>query len=197
MSAKNLSIKFTLALLFLAGVSVGCTRAQTIDLSTKEAVIEQLEKQSKVKFSKDLVCIERLKESAKIIVIGFFRYDYGCHLEGAFVNSVYIEEGAELTQKALNGLGWKKANQVQREKLALTWIEKGLLAFSTVLYTKDKDFKDGEFQPPIVASKDDGEITVTLWTSVMRRKIEFHHLKLTFTKDGTLLENKLVKRTRI
>ena len=185
---KNL-FTISLAFVFLPCILAGCTQAQKVDLSTKEAVLEQLGKQQNADLSKAKICIERLKESEEIIVIGFFRYDYGCHFEGAFVNSVYIEDGADLSQKALTALGWKKANQTQRETLAKLWVEKGLLAFSTVLYTKDKDFNNGDdFQPPNVVSKENGEVVVTLWTSVMRRKKEFHEHEFRFAKDGNLLE---------
>lgn len=185
----NYLINFSLALIFLTGISACCTNAQTVDLSTKEAVLEELGKQKKADLSKAKICVERLKESAKIIVIGFFRYDAGCHFDGAFVNSVYIEDGAKLSQKALDALGWEKANQTQRETLAKHWVEKGLLAFSTVLYTKDKNFIGDDFQPPNVVSKENGEIVVTLWTSVMRRKKEFHRREFRFTKDGNLSGN--------
>ena len=185
----NYLIKFSLALIFLTGISACRTNAQTVDLSTKEAVLEELGKQKKSDLSKAKICVERLEESAKVIIIGFFRNDYGCHLDGAFVNSVYIEDGADLSQKALDALGWEKANQERREQLAVAWVEKGLLAFSTVLYTKDKDFGNGEFQPPNVVSKDNGEVVVTLWTRTMRRKKEFHQLEYRFAKDGSLSGN--------
>jgi len=167
------------------------TKGQKVDLSTKEAVIEQLEKQKKADLSNAKICVERLKESSKIIIIGSFRYDYGCHFEGAFVNSIYFEKSADLSPKALGALGWKNANRKQREELAKLWVEKGLLAFSTVLYTQeqDKDFRNIEFQPPQVVTKDNGETVVTLWTSVMRREKTFHRLEFKFAKDGNRLED--------
>lgn len=180
-------IKLLFAFVFLPCISAVCTKAQKVDLSTKEAVIKELGKQKKADLSKAKICIERLEESAKIIVIGFFRYDAGCHFDGAFVNSVYIEDGADLSQKTLDALGWKKANQTQRETLAKLWVEKGLLAFSTVLYTKDKNFNEGEFQPPNVVSKESGETVVTLWISFVRRKKEFRLVEIRFAKDGNRL----------
>ncbi|MCY7345923.1 MAG: hypothetical protein LH614_06840 [Pyrinomonadaceae bacterium] len=186
----NYLIKLSFAFVFLSGVLVGCANAQTVDLSTKEAVLEQLGKLKNKEFNRDKVCIERLKESANIIVVGFFAYDRGCRFDGVFVNSVYFEkDNADLSKNALNALGWKKANQKEREKLAMIWVEKGLLAFSTVLYTKDKDFKDGEFYPPQIVTKENGETIITLWTSVMKRKKEYHNLEFRFTKDGNLLES--------
>ena len=184
-------IKFSLTIVFLPCILVGCANAQKGNLSTDQAVIEQLGKLKNKEFSRDKVCIERLKESANVIVIGFFAFDRGCRLDGAFVNSVYFEEeGTNLSKNALNALGWKKANQKEREKLTMIWVEKGLLAFSTALYTKDKDFKVGEFYPPQVVTEENGETIVRLWVSVMRRKKEYHNLEYRFTKDGNLSADK-------
>ena len=72
---KNLRkrlLKLSLAFVFLPCILAGSTQAQKVDLSTEEAVIEQLGKQKKAEFNKDKICIERLEESTKIIVIGFF-----------------------------------------------------------------------------------------------------------------------------
>ena len=100
------------------------TRKRLI-FSTDQAVIEQLGKLKNKEFSKDKVCIERLKESANVIVVGFFAYDRGCRFDGVFVNSVYFEEDdADLSKNALNALGWKKANQKERKNLAMIWVEK-------------------------------------------------------------------------
>ena len=84
----------------------------------------------------------------------------------------------------------KKADQKEREKLAMIWVEKGLLAFSTVLYAKDEKFSGNEFQPPQVVSNENGEIIVTLWVSVMKRKKEYHNLEFKFTKDGNISDGK-------
>ena len=184
-------IKFSLTIVFLPCILVGCANAQKVNLSTDQAVIEQLGKLKNKEFSKDKVCIERLKESANVIVVGFFAYDRGCRFDGVFVNSVYFEEDdADLSKNALNALGWKKANQKERKNLAMIWVEKGLLAFSTVLYTKDEKFSGSEFQPPQVVSNANGEIVITLWTSVMKRKKEYHTLEFKFTKDGNISDGK-------
>ena len=119
-------IKFSLLFVFLSGVLVGCANAQTIVSPTDEAVLEQFGKLKDKKFGKDDVCIKRLKESAKIIVIGLFANDLGCRLDGMFVDSDYFET----SKHALAALGWEKANRQQREKLATLWVEKVLFAFS-------------------------------------------------------------------
>jgi len=200
-------LAFSAILALVAGIGAmlvpaGCSRAQAIDLSTDEAVFKQVKKQKNKKFSQDDVCIERLKESARVIVVGFFAYDRGCRFDGVFIDSRYFETGdANLSNNALTALGWKKGKRVQREVLAKLWVEKGLLAFFTVLHTKDKDFvlpqetykggtqsKPREFYPPQVITKENGETVVTLWTSVMRRKKEFHEHEFRFSSAGILLK---------
>lgn len=200
-SIKNL-VKISFAIIFLQCFSAGCANAQiipnqdrpkveassNIDLSTDEAVREELAKISGgIKL--DNLCIERLKESAKIIVIGNHANDRDCEIDGAFVNSRYFEKtNAAFSKMALDALGWEAANRERREQLAKLWAEKGLSAFFTVLYTKDKDFGSGDFQPPTVVSSENGETVATLWVSFMTRKKEFKHLEYRFAKDGNLLE---------
>jgi len=70
-----------------------------------------------------------------------------------------------------------------------------------VLYAKDEDFvvpqvtykggrqpKPREFHPPQVITKENGETIISLWTSVMRRKKEFHEHEFRFSGAGKLLE---------
>jgi hypothetical protein len=199
-------VSLSLAFVFLYCILAGCANAQstkTVNLSTRKAVLEWLGKQKKEKFSKEKVCIGRLKESKQVIVIGFSRNDDDCRFDGAFVYSVYIEDSADLSQIALNALGWKRANQKRREELAKLWVEKGLLAFSTVLYLKGDDFVPGrgityrggrkpnfpEFHPPQAVSTEGRDVVVTLWTSFMSREKMVRHHKFRFTKDGSLLED--------
>ena len=200
-SIKTL-FKFSLAFIFFQGVFADYAHAQrTINLSTDEAVLERLGRLKNETFSKDKICIQRQNEFAEIIIIGFIRSDYGCLLEGVFVNGSYYLDGEDLSKNAFHRLGWKSMNRIRREKLAKFWVEKVLLAFYDVLYTKDKDFprenratyrggippKIREFHPPRVTTKKDGETVVTLWTSVMRRKKEFQQHEFRFAKDGNLM----------
>ncbi len=196
-------ISLSLALVYSACILAGGLNAQTgktVNLSSRKSVLEWLGKQKQGKFNPDDVCIGRLKESKQVIVIGFSRNDSGCRLNGAFVYSVYIENSADLSPIALDALGWKRANQKERERLAKLWVEKGLLAFSTVLYVKGDDFVPGrgityrggrkpdfpEFHPPQVRSTENGEVVVALWTSVMNKEKRVHHHEYRFTKDGHL-----------
>ncbi len=199
-------VRLSPAFVLLYCILAGCANAQsakTVNLSTRKAVLEWLGNQKKEGFSNDKVCIGRLKESKQVIVIGFSRNDDDCRFDGAFVYSVYIEDSADLSQIALNALGWKRANQKRREELAKLWVEKGLLAFSTVLYVKGDDFVPGrgityrggrkpnfpEFHPPQVVSTNGGQVVVTLWSSFMSRQKMVRHHTYQFTKDGNLLED--------
>lgn len=199
-------VTLSLTFAFLHCILAGCANAQrqrTLNLSTDKAVLERLGVLKEKEFSKDKVCIGRLKESKQVIVIGFFRNDDSCRLDGAFVYSVYIEDSPDFSPLALNALGWKKANQKGREALAKLWVAKGLLAFSAVLYVEGDDFVPGRgrtyrggrkpnfppFHPPQVVSRRNGEVVVTLWTSSLRREKRVGHHKYTFTKDGSLRED--------
>lgn len=179
----------------------------SLDLSTDKAVIAELQKMKDaqnaslvgedeklnakrraVRLEAKNVCIKRFKESAKVIVISAFRYDYGCHFEGAFVDSRFYEKTKiELHQNALDAFGWKKFNQTEREKLAGFWVEKGLLVFFTVLKTKPKELENSDFHPPRVSTTEKAEIKVTLWIQLpsrMRREKGFQHLEYTFDENG-------------
>ncbi len=185
-------IKISLAFVFLPCILAGCSSGQITDLSTDEAVRKELAKNSELKSKLDRLCIERLKGTEAIIVIGTHANDSDCHLEGAFIGSAYLEDSAELSQNVLNALGWQKANPKRREELAKFWVEKGLLAFSTVLFTKDKSFPGDDFQAPLTVSGENGEIVITLWTSVMKRTMDFEHLQYRFAADGKLLGNRML-----
>jgi len=136
------------------------------------------------------VCIKRLKESAKVIVIGFFRTDVGCHFSGAFVGSRYFEKTdlIDLSKAALEAFGWQKANQTEREKLAAAWVEKGLLAFYSVLYAKPSELENVGFHPPQFVSEKNGAVKINLFIQLpsrMTREKGFQHLEYRFAADGT------------
>ncbi|MGI9055981.1 MAG: hypothetical protein ACR2F2_09295 [Pyrinomonadaceae bacterium] len=201
-----------------------------VNLSTDKAVLAELQKKADelrkaigttgdekfdaaMKNAKPLdaksVCIKRVKESEKIIVIGLKESgDDSCSFHGAFVDSrFYYSDEKTLSKNVLDALGWQKAERTQREKLAKLWVEKGLLAFYTVLYTKDVDFlkdfqsksevtykggqppKQPEFHPPQVVSNESGETIVNLWTSVMKTKKEFERHEFRFAADANLLND--------
>lgn len=182
---KNL-IKISLAFIFLPCLLAGCANAQTVDLSTKEAILEQLGKLKNQDLpNADNICIKRQKELSKIIVIGNHANDRDCRIDGAFINSLYLEAtDANFSKAALAALGWKNSNRAQREQLAKLWVEKGLLAFFTVVDEKNEDFANREFQSPQISTTKNGEIVVTLWVSYVTRRKEYSRLKQKFAKDG-------------
>lgn len=215
---RKMHVLLELGLLFLLqGFVAGCTKAQIVspqtpsqiqtpsqsNLSTDEAVLAELQKLADAereklglanKKSSRLetrdVCIKRFKESEQVIVIGFFAHDVGCQFGGAFVNSrFYDKTDANLSKDALAALGWEKAPKREREMLAKFWVEKGLLRFFTVLYTKDENLNSSEFHPPQVTSQANGEIKVTLWIrlpSGMSRDRGYQLLQYKFVADGSL-----------
>lgn len=197
--------------LFPASRAEAQTSLKSADLSTDEAVIAELKKmqdaknaelakenealkkklQAADKINKENVCIERLKESPKIIAVAFFRNDYGCHFEGAFVGSRYYDaaEIFDAAKPALDALGWENANRKTRERLARIWSEKVLNAFSNLLYAIPKDFGKSGFHPPQATSTEKGEITVSLWIQLPQgrtREKGFQHLEYIFDENGNM-----------
>lgn len=225
---KISSLKYALIFFALPGFLVNCANAQKVDLSTDKAVLAELQKKAdelreaigttgdekfdaamKKPIDAKSVCINRIKEWGKIIVIGLKESgDDSCSFHGAFVDSkFYYSDDKTLSKNALDALGWQKAERAQRENLAKLWVEKGLLPFYTVLYTEDKDFlkdfqsksevtyKGGkppsppEFHPPQVVLNESGETIVSLWTSVMKTKKEFERHQFRFAADANLLND--------
>ena len=123
--------------------------------------------------------------------MGSFAFDRGCGFEGVFVNARYFgKSDAALSEGVLDTLGWKAANQEQREKLLQAWVVKGLLAFIKVLHQKNEDFQNRSFQPPQVVSRESGEISITLWVRMPQGRVRGRSYILReyrFSKDGGLV----------
>jgi hypothetical protein len=141
-------------------------------LNTKRQTASRLE-------AKD-ICIKRVKETAKIIVIGFFRTDAGCHFDGAFIDSQYYErEVSDVSKIALAALDWEKASQKERENLAKIWVERGLLVFASLS------------NQSLAAVSINGEIKVTASSKyppgVTSRTVTKSFI---FDKDGGLISGK-------
>lgn len=183
---KNL-VKYAFVLFVLSVFSASCASAQiipnqdktkdestlkTVDLSTDETVIAELQKitdernakrangdekilakqKAAGKLKKEDVCIERIEE-AEIIAIGFFRTDVGCHLDGIFVGSRYFaREESDLSKLALAALGWEKASKSERENLANIWVEKGLLVFAPLSNQSLSAISTGDGNVKVTAS---------------------------------------------
>jgi hypothetical protein len=108
-------------------------------------------------------CIRRDNNLPGIIAVGGFSYDYGCRLQGAFVDSQYLTtDDKAFSSTALEALDWKRGDRSQRESAAQAWVGKGLLAFLTVISVKDADFANHSFQPPQTSTRADGSVAVTL-----------------------------------
>jgi hypothetical protein len=214
---------FLLICLFVAGVS-GCAQPGIVsvqdnsprvrspshlDLSTDKAVHAELQKLRDAKneslgltnkpggkIEARFVCIKRFTESPRVIVIGFFAYDRGCRLNGAFVDSDYFEAAdPSLSRHVLDALGWQHAAQSVREGLAKLWVEKGLLGFQNVLHQPDNSVPSDRFFPPRAASAADGVITVKLWVrdDPGRRRSQpgVNLAQFSFMTDGNLAKDSL------
>ena len=138
------------AFIILQYVLAEGANAQKIDLSTDAGVLAELQKRADAKpvnpgqkggrkLEARFVCIERLKESTEVIVIGFFAYDRGCRLDGAFVGSRYYEDqDAALSRNALATLGWAKAHRKNARCLRVTGFKKACWHFSQCFKLKIK-----------------------------------------------------------
>ena len=161
------------------------------DLSTREGVNAAREAIAGRKLDdRSRNCVRLDKDLIGIAVVGGFAYDYGCRFSGVFVKARYFgQDDPGLSQAALDALGWKTANQKQREKLAQAWVEKGLLAFLTVVSETNQDFANRSFQSPQATSKSNGETIVTLWIrmpSGRSRGRGYQLREFRFSADGAL-----------
>jgi hypothetical protein len=187
--------------LFICSAYANVQDLSRYDLSTNEGVAAAREAISgKMLDANSKGCVSRSPDLPKIVVVGAFAYDLGCRFQGVFVGSDYFEnESAALSKSALNALGWKTANQEQREKLARLWVEKGFLPFFTVIVQENRDFQNRSFQQPQAISKENGEIIVTLWIRLppgMLNVRDYQLLEYRFSKDGELLGRATVENLR-
>jgi hypothetical protein len=189
-------LRIAIAICLLSSFGAIAVAAQTpdlshFDLSTKEGVNAAREAIAGRKLDdRSRNCIRLDKDLIGIAVVGSFAYDYGCRLSGVFVKTQYLgKDDPGLSQAALGALGWKTANQKQREQLAQVWVEKGLLAFLNVVSETTPDFANHSFQAPQAASQSNGETVVTVWIRmpVGRSRGRSYQLReFRFSADGAL-----------
>lgn len=121
----------SLAIVFLQCIAADSANAQKADVLTDKAILRTLEKLRGGDWYRDEICLKRLNEPAKIVIVGVRNEKLVCHLDGVFVDSDYFVQGRlEWSKNALRALGWEKANRQQREKLTKLLIETVLFAFS-------------------------------------------------------------------
>ena len=173
------------------GIAAQTPDLSQFDLSTKEGV----------NAARDAIAGRRLDDRSRncvhldkgligIAVVGSFAYDRGCRLSGVFIKTRYFEsDDPGLSQAVLAALGWKAANQKLREQLAQVWVQKGLLAFLTVVSDTNQDFANHAFQSPQTASQPNGEVVVTLWIRLpagRSRGRSYQKREFRFSADGAL-----------
>ena len=138
-------------------------------------------------------CIQRDPGLPRIVVVGGFAFDYGCRLQGAFVSSRYLTADDEaFSRTALEALGWKAADRLQRENLAQAWVARGLMAFLTAMADKNEDFAGHSFQAPQTVTRTDGNIAVKLWIRLPSGRVRGTRYELReyrFSSDGNLTGN--------
>ncbi|HEX8369964.1 MAG TPA: hypothetical protein VF604_15565 [Pyrinomonadaceae bacterium] len=141
-------------------------------------------------------CIKRPKELPEIILVGTFAHDRGCMSEGAFVKKYFLSRQENLSEKALESLGWRKAGSTRREEIALKWTQFGLLAFGGYPMVKaNEDFDGREFHAPESLTGEQGVVGVVLWTrrpAGMRCETGYERLSFIFAEDGSLQERKSI-----
>lgn len=184
--------------LILTLIFSACAAAQDFsrdDLATDEGVNAAREARLGKKlpeYSKG--CLKRPAELPEIILVGSFAHDRGCMLDGAFVKKRFLSKQENLSQAALESLGWRKADAGGRAELALEWTQFGLLAFGGYPLNEAKDdFRGRDFQVPQAATDDEGVVSVTLWTRQpmgMRCQTAYDRLIFKFAADGSLAERK-------
>ena len=192
---RRISLNQVTALLWLCGslCLVAAIHGQDLskfDLSTNDGVNAAREAiAGKPLDDRSKRCIRRDKHLPGITVVGGFAFDYGCRLQGAFINSQYLTaDDKAFSKTALDGLGWK-ASQSQREKTAQAWVANGLLGFLTVISVKDADFANHSFQPPQALTRGNGTVSVTLWIRLPSGRVRGTRYELReyrFSAEGNL-----------
>lgn len=190
-------MKLAGALILVLAATAAAQDNSQFDLSTNDGVNAAREAISGKKLhDRSKRCIRRDPSLPGIVVVGGFAFDRGCRIEGVFVKSTYVAaDDKGLSRNALEALGWKAANQQQREALARAWVAEGLLAFMTVLSDKHEDFGSRSFQPPLAVTKDDGQVVVTLWVRPPSGRVRgplYQLREYKFTKEADIAGNTTV-----
>lgn len=193
---RSLKLAFTL-ILVLTSIASAQDLSQ-FDLSTNDGVNAAREAiAGKPLDDRSKNCIRRHASLPGIVVVGGFAFDYGCRLQGVFIKSSYVGvDDKSMSRSALEALGWKTANQQQREALAQVWVAKGLLGFLSVLSARNEHFAEHSFQPPQASTNSDGETVVTLWMRLPSGRVRGTSYQLReykFSKDGDFAGNKTLE----
>lgn len=152
--------------LLLSGLLlIASASCQEPDLTTDEAVIEFYchETGADPDEIEGWLCIDRVTDDGKVIVIGNFAYDAGCFIESIIVNGK-MGEWQSMSGKALEQMGWDEADN---DALLLEFVDAISMAWGGVMEGPNDDFSVAgapAFTEPSVAHTDDG-YTVTFWFS--------------------------------
>jgi len=101
-----------------------------------------------------------------VVLVGFLTGSRGALLGTVFVDGQKMSPG-DACRAVLAKLGWEKASPAERQKLALTWVEKAQLAFAEeLIQQKNADFqlKDApKFEAPKLESTAAGGVRLQAW----------------------------------
>lgn len=123
----NWSLKLAISLILVLAPITAAQDLSQFDLSTNDGVNAAREAiAGKPLDDRSKNCIRRHASLPGIVMVGAFAFDYGCRLQGAFIKSSYVGvDDSSMSRSALEALGWKTANQQNREALAQAWVGKG------------------------------------------------------------------------
>ena len=195
---KQFQMKLAFILILALAAITPAQDLSQFDLSTNDGVNAAREAiAGKPLDDRSKRCIHRDRSLAGIVVVGGFAFDYGCRLQGVFIKSSYVGvDDKSMSRSALEFLGWKTANQQQREALAQAWVADGLLGFLTVLSAKNEHFAEHSFQVPQASTNSDGETVVTLWMRLPSGRVRgttYQLREYKFSQDGDFAGNKTLE----
>jgi hypothetical protein len=191
-------MKLAISLILVLAAFTPAQDLSQFDLSTNDGVNAAREAiAGKPVDDRSKNCIRRDDSLPGIVVVGGFAFDYGCRLQGVFINAKYAGvDDPSMSRTALESLGWKTANRQQREALAQAWVARGLLGFLTVLSAKHEHFAEHSFQPPQAATNPNGETVVTLWMRLPSGRVRgtaYQLREYRFSKDGDFAGNRTLE----
>ena len=179
----------TIAILCSALCAAACLRP---DMTTDDGVRRAYEAVTGNDINKDMFCVHRPKGLEQVVVVGELVMDYGCKMTGVFVGRA-MGELKPMTPKGLELNGW--ADHGKRKKLALSWVQEVVMAFTSVVKEENEDFKkDGTpaFSPPSVENTAMGGVRVELWiieAGGMLPQHDYTRMAVELDKDGKIAFN--------
>lgn len=170
------------------------------DFSNDEIVLEELNRISGSKMTKDDICIQRPSRFKDLVLVGFFAHDRGCDEGMIFYKGKEVDRNTGFPE-ILNDNGWKEESK--REEIAMEWVKNVSLAWVNVMEKTDEDFELQEehyFRSPTVITKGD-EVIVGIWVrepSGMNHEANFYFYTVAFSiPEADIVRTEITKRFTI